>query len=167
MAHQQLHKAVVVVKDILPAAAGRSGRIKTDLGFFGVWPDKMPLLEKGRRYAIDFTAVQKGNVVFRDVQKVQPATPPANDAEGPETPAPQQATPRKQIKQPEPHNGNDPYWRPKPRDPEEREQIFVAMGLKTDIEMGRVGPSEDDLVERIGTWRHVWARTFGADHGEA
>lgn len=40
------------------------------------------------------------------------------------------------------------------------EHIFACGGLYRDIEMGRVGTSEDELVERTILWRNVYRRAF-------
>jgi hypothetical protein len=43
------------------------------------------------------------------------------------------------------------------------EHIFTCGGLYRDIEMGRVGTSEDELVERTILWRNVYRRAFSEE----
>jgi hypothetical protein len=181
----------VVVHKIFPAQGNKSGKIKTDKGFFSAWPEKLNLFNDGFAYDIVFDQYQKGNVVYRDVKEVHEIGPalaqrqqqepqraqaaqqsgaavqrgPVPNGNGHHEPPPHHEIPPGPSG-PAPHglgprNGDDPYWRPKPQAPEDQERIFVAGALYRDIEMGRVFDSEDHLVERIEMWRRVWARTFG------
>ncbi len=96
-AERTLERSTITVQRIFPAKAqGKSAHIKdVDGMMFGIWPDKLGLINEGNSYEIEFSSKVSNGTTYRDIKtvravaKAEPATPAprvgppkANDAGG-------------------------------------------------------------------------------------
>ncbi len=139
----QTEKAVIVLAGIGPKKDGWKTRgIKDSEGEWWNVPEAdAGSLRIGMTYHVEFVRTPKG---YRNIENIVPAA-----AAPAETGQPQQ-------------NGKKmDYWSPKPRDPQERMEIWVNSMLGREIEMGRGFMSEDQLVARALIHKNVYGRVFG------
>lgn len=152
--------ATVEVKYVNPPKDGKQyGSIKSaDNDSWPVKRDRIHEFEAGNAYELAYT---EGNNGFRNIIGVKRIVPAA--------PRPLQG--EFTVIEPQPRNGATLLARGTPQhQPQEtaqpstkatqNEQIFATGGIYRDIEMGRVGTSEDELVERTILWRNVYRRAF-------
>ena len=142
-----MNTATVEVKYVNPPKDGKQyGSIKSNNN--ESWPvkaDRIKDFAVGNTYEVAYTEGTNG---FRNIIGVKPLAPPKRNSsvsdvaleQGQFTQVPPQAQPAPKASQ--------------------SEHIFTCGGLYRDIEMGRVGTSEDELVERTVLWRNVYRRAF-------
>ncbi len=149
----------------------RNASIKdVDGAYFWIKPEELHEFQVGGSYDISFVTTQSNGYTNRTIKSHEPVAQRqpqrAQPAQAARAPARQSAPvepPHHEPQRPQSNgNGNGgQYFRP--TSPRDSERMFTCAGLGKDIEMGRVGTSEDELVERVNVWRNVYARTFGAD----
>lgn len=67
-----------------PKEGKKQGTVKTDEGaIYGVWPDKLGLLQPGRSYKIEFKEREYDGRTFRTITKCEPCEPAPALAEQP------------------------------------------------------------------------------------
>jgi hypothetical protein len=162
------YKAVISIAEIRPPknGRGRSYSVYTiDGNELSIYPDKLGLIRTGERYEVEVTDKKSEHGrIYRDIVSVKHL--PAAHGQFIQAGLPARPQP---IPQP-PTNGSQKmdqqYWTPKPRDPDERKQIWVCALLARDMEMmdlGRGFMSEQELIARGEIHARVWDRLFGAD----
>lgn len=160
---QQIENARVTVQYVNPKEGNRrSANIKdTDGVIYWIKPEDIGLFTPGTTYDIEFSVTQsQSGYTNRNVRHAVPVQPQQRQAQ-PRAQAQQARQPVRQSAPIEPqHGGNGGGHQFKP--PTKDEQIWVCACIKSDIEMGRVGTSEDEIVERVNVHRSVWQRTFGS-----
>ena len=139
--------ATIEVKFVKPPATGKQyGSVKSsDNTWWPVKADRINQFQENNSYEVAYTEGTNG---FRNIIGVKPLAPPKRNGsvsdevleQGQFTQVPPQAQPATKASQ--------------------SEHIFTCGGLYRDIEMGRVGTSEDELVERTVLWRNVYRRAF-------
>ena len=139
--------ATIEVKFVKPPATGKQyGSVKSsDNTWWPVKADRINQFQENNSYEVAYTEGTNG---FRNIIGVKSLAPPKRNGsvsdvaleQGQFTQVPPQAQPATKASQ--------------------SEHIFTCGGLYRDIEMGRVGTSEDELVERTVLWRNVYRRAF-------
>ena len=139
--------ATIEVKFVKPPAPGKQyGSVKSsDNTWWPVKADRINQFQENNSYEVAYTEGTNG---FRNIIGVKSLAPPKRNGsvsdvaleQGQFTQVPPQAQPAPKASQ--------------------SEHIFTCGGLYRDIEMGRVGTSEDELVERTVLWRNVYRRAF-------
>lgn len=169
-----LDRATITVARIIPAKdRGKSATIKgIDGRMFGIWPDKLGLVNDGGTYEIDFSETIKNGTTYRDIKAIRQVQPrqPAQASQRKSDPfvtsdemrqarslgaaATPPAEPRRE-------NGNGNYYRPTA--PRDAERMFVCSTLNAFIQTGRVECDGAELAHRVNVLREVWQTTFGQD----
>ena len=139
--------ATIEVKFVKPPATGKQyGSVKSsDNTWWPVKADRINQFQENNSYEVAYTEGTNG---FRNIIGVKSLAPPKRNGsvsdvaleQGQFTQVPPQAQPTTKASQ--------------------SEHIFTCGGLYRDIDMGRVGTSEDELVERTVLWRNVYRRAF-------
>ena len=156
-AERTLERGTITVQRIFPAKAqGKSAYIKdVDGMMFGIWPDKLGLINEGNSYEIEFSSKVSNGTTYRDIKTVR-AIAMERAAPEPErtTPAP---APRVG-----PPKGNDAggYHPTHPRD---SERMFTCSILNAFISTGRIDCERGHLSAAINELRAAYAATFGKD----
>lgn len=171
-----LERATITVARIISAKdRGKSATIKDiDGRMFGIWPDKLGLVNDGGCYEIDFSETVKNGTTYRDIKairQIQHQVPPRAQAASRggdpfvvSTEMREQRKPQEPGRQPPqyPQNGNgNGYYRPTA--PRDAERMFVCSTLNAFIQTGRVDATGQTLVDYVNTLREVWQATFGQD----
>lgn len=147
-----MQTATVEVKYVNPPKEGKQyGSIRDLTGT--TWPvkaDRIKEFAQGEKYEIAFIESDSGfrNLIGVKHLAVQPDLPRGKFSN---TPA-QRTNGAQRIPIAEAE--------PAPTKASTQEQIFATGGIYRDIEMGRVGTSENELVERVILWRNVYRRAF-------
>lgn len=136
---------VVAIAQQKPGRKTVGVKVATDDGdeiWLNAYADKAGELGKGERYEFKYKGDGKYVTSHKHI-----------------TPHGHQPSQQQQPQQ----NGKkmDQYWSPKPRDPQERKEIWCNSMLQREIEMGRGFMSEDQLVARAQVHAKVWDRVFG------
>lgn len=151
-----LEQGTITIANIYPSKGqGKSAFIKdVDGMLFGIWPDKLGLIQVGGTYQIEFSANNKNGTIYRDIKQVHQVEAPkpqpqarslSSAASGPQTAQPQ----------------NGGYFRPTA--PRDSERMFVCSTLNAFIQTGRVDLHHKMLAECINELRQAYALTFGQD----
>lgn len=165
-----LERATITVARIIPAKdRGKSATIKdVDGRMFGIWPDKLGLVNEGASYDVEFSENVKSGTTYRDIKAIrenQRQAPRAQASERKSDPfvTSSEMRDQRQSEPPKPQqNGNgNGYYRPTA--PRDAERMFVCSTLNAFIQTGRVENDADELVARVNILREVWQRTFGQD----
>jgi hypothetical protein len=136
---------IVAIAQQKPGRKTVGVKVATDEGdeiWVNVYADKAAELGKGERYEFKYKGDGKYVTSYKHI------TPHGHQAQ--QEPQPQQGNGKKMD-----------YWSPKPRDPQERMEIWVNSMLGREIEMGRGFMSEDQLVARAQVHKSVYGRVFG------
>lgn len=154
-----LETAKITVQHVNPPKEGKQyGSIRDTDGNY--WPDKFGDFETDKTYEIKYRTENGGFPNILGKKRVQPEQPlrgeftqvsptPRNGA----TLTTRAAGPQ-HIQEPQ-----QPVHQQVPK-ASQSEHIFTCGGLYRDIEMGRVGTTEDELVDRTILWRNVYRRAF-------
>lgn len=150
-----LETTKIIVQYVNPPKEGKQyGSIRDTDGNY--WPDKFGDFEAGIPYELKYRTENGG---FRNIlsKKRVEAEQPLRGEFTQVSPTPRNgATLTTRAAAPQQH-AQEPQQVPKAS---QSEHIFTCGGLYRDIEMGRVGTSENDLVERAILWRNVYRRAF-------
>ena len=168
-----LERGTITVARIIPAKdRGKSATIKDVDGLmFGIWPDKLGLVNEGGSYEIDFSETVKNGTTYRDIKAIRQVqgAQRAQAAQRQSDPFVTSdevrqarslgaaATPQEPAKA----NGNGQYYRPTA--PRDAERMFVCSTLNAFISTGRVECDANELAQRVNILREVWQATFGQD----
>jgi hypothetical protein len=140
---EKFHAAIVVTKLTPPQGRSVSYRVDTRAGnVLWIYKTNVALLRVGDEYDVEGNI--KGN--FHNITAVKRLGPAPEDDE----PAVFKPAEKKKME----------YYRP--RDPDERREIFVCALLCRDMEMGRDFMSKALLIERGKIHKAVWQALFGA-----
>lgn len=150
----QLDQGTITVANIYPSKApGKSAYIKdTDGMMFGIWPDKLGLVQVGGTYEIEFSASTKNGTTYRDIKQLHMVEKPQ-----PTRSLSSAASPPTQAEKPQ----NGGYYRPTA--PKDSERMFVCSTLNAFIQTGRIDCHRDHLAQAINELRAAYAATFGAE----
>lgn len=144
---QELVRETVTVAQIFPPAeAGKGARIKgTEGQMYGLWPDKLHLVQPGHTYELGY--VTKG--VFRNVQTVKevptPKPEPKPQSNGHSAGAP---------------NGNGNY---RPTSPKDAKRMFLCSATTAFIKTGRVERDTQAVIDTINMLADAYAQTIGVE----
>ncbi len=170
-----LERATITVARIIPAKdRGKSATIKdVDGRMFGIWPDKLGLVNEGGDYEIDFSETVKNGTTYRDIKALrQVAAPRAQAAERRSDPFVTSdevrqarslgaaATPTPSNEGLQRQNGNNYY---RPTSPRDSERMFVCSTLNAFIQTGRIDCHKQMLTDCINELRAAYAETFGRE----
>jgi hypothetical protein len=152
----RFEQGTITVQNIYPSKGqGKSAHIKDSDGMlFGIWPDKLGLVQVGGTYEIEFSASTKNGTTYRDIKQLhmveKPQPQPARSLSSAAAPAPQTEKPQ-----------NGGYYRPTA--PQDSERMFCCSTLNAFIQTGRVECHREHLTIAINELRAAYAATFGAD----
>lgn len=168
---KELERAIITVAFIKPAEGRRSASIKDTNGlWYGIWPDKIGLINVGDSYDIEFVENIKNNVTYRDIKgtpKLVNNEPPAVAQKVVQ--AVREVDPRSRQQQRTVDNsreydqsGEAPA-RPKSKDPTP-ERIYVCGGLNAAISSHQVNVHDiNAIIEVTNNLREAWAATLGEE----
>jgi len=154
-----MQTATVEVKYVNPPKEGKKmGSIKDTGG--DLWPVKAERIhefEPGGQYQLAYTQTESG---FRNLIGVKRIVAEPELPRGQFTQVPPQRNGATLTTSTKPQQNG--YAGPEELHPKAstQEQIFATGGIYRDIEANRVGPTEDELVERVILWRNVYRRAF-------
>ena len=169
-AERALERGTITVQHIFPAKAqGKSAYIKdVDGMMFGIWPDKLGLINVGEAYEIEFSANVKNGTTYRDIKAARmiskPGPAPEQFTGGRDERQPERSAPSQRIEPQRPAtspngNGAGQYYRP--TSPKDSERMFCCSILNAFIATGRIDCARDHLTAAINELRAAYAATFG------
>lgn len=131
-----MNTATIEVRFADPPKDGKKqGTIKTATGeMFGVWPDKLGLLQPGRTYEVEFSERPYKGRVYKTIIKCKPVDQIRSEAQPERVTTVKTATP---------------------------EQQFVTACLGSAIESQQVEMNDKSLHDAVMLLRVVWGKTFG------
>lgn len=149
----RLEQGTITVTNIYPSKAqGKSAYIKDIDGMmFGIWPDKLGLVQVGGVYEIEFSANTKNGTTYRDIKQLHMVEKPQPARSLSSAAAPQATSP----------NGNTAGQYYRPTAPRDSERMMVCSLLNAFIATGRIDCHRDHLKAAIEELRAAYAATFG------